>query len=88
MNPSESYHQVLERNLEPFLPENCDYRGFYLCQGAINEEGYQAIRRRFEQSSDAETLERFEEFRIGTQDRPNQSDLENGKEYVRSRLNL
>ena len=55
MNPSESYHQVLERNLEPFLPENCDYRGFYLCQGAISEEGYRSIRRRFEQSSDAET---------------------------------
>ena len=88
MNPSESYHRVLERNIEPFLPENCDYRGFYLCQGAISEEGYRAIRRRFEQSSDAETLERFEEFRIGTQDRPNQSDLENGKDYVRRTLEL
>ena len=88
MNPSENYHRVLERNLEPFLPENCDYRGFYLCQGAISDEGYQSIRCRFEQNGDAETLERFEEFRIGIQDRPNQSDLENGKEYVRRALEL
>lgn len=82
MNPTESYHDVLERSIEPFLPDACDYRGLFLCQGAISEDGFVALKRRFENNDDEETLQRFEEFRIGTYDHPTEEDLENARAFV------
>ena len=88
MNPTESYHDVLERGIEPFFPETCDYRGLFLCQGAISEDGFSALKRRFERNDDEETLQRFEEFRLGTYDHPTEIDLENAQEFVTQALDL
>jgi len=88
MNPTNAYHDVLERNLEPFLPENCDYRGLYLCQGSLSDAAYAAIMRRFENNDDEETMQRLEEFRIGTYSHPDESDLENARKFVEQALDL
>lgn len=90
MSPTDAYHDVLERNLEPFLPENCDYRGLYLCQGSLSDAGYAAIMRRFEKNknNDAETLQRFEEFRLGASSHPDEQDLEGARVFVEQSLDL
>jgi len=79
---------VLERTLELFLPENCDYRGFFLCQGAINKDGLSALKRRFESSRDEETLQRFEEFRIDAHEHPDEKDFENARMFTKHVLSL
>lgn len=88
MNPTRAYHDVLERTLELFLPENCDYRGFFLCQGAIDEDGFAALKRRFESNRDEETIQRFEEFRIDARDHPDERDFEEARTFVKHALSL
>ena len=88
MNPTQSYHDVLERNITPFLPDTCDYRGFFLCQGAINQDGFAALKRRFESNRDEETLQRFEEFRIDAHDHPSEKDFENARMFTKHVLSL
>ena len=46
------------------------------------EDGFVALKRRFENNDDEETLQRFEEFRIGTYDHPTEEDLENARAFV------
>lgn len=88
MNPTETYHDILERGIEPFLPENCDYRGLFLCQGSISDDGYAALKRRFEKMADEETLQRFDEFRLGTKGHPDDDDLENAMTFVEQALDV
>ena len=33
MEPLNEYRDAVERKIEPFLPDDCDYRGLFLCQG-------------------------------------------------------
>lgn len=38
MEPTEYYKETVERKVTPFLPENCDYRGVFLCPGQFQED--------------------------------------------------
>jgi hypothetical protein len=88
MNPTRAYHDVLERTVELFLPLGCDYRGFFLCQGAINEDGFTVLKRRFESNRDEETLQRFEEFHIDAHDHPDEKDFEEARIFTKHALGL
>ena len=86
MNPTKAYRDVLERTVTSFLPDSCDYRGFFLCQGAISEHGFAALKRRFESNQDAETQRRFDEFRIDAHYHPDEKDLVAAREFVVSKI--
>ena len=88
LNPSEGYHDMLERSIVPFLPDDCDYRGFYLCQGSISDEGCAAIKHRLAQAGNEEALQRFDTFRAATFDHPSESDLEEAVEFMEQALDL
>lgn len=88
MPPTERYHDILERSIEPFLPDSCDYRGLFLCQGSIGKDGFTALNYRFENNIDEETLLHFEEFCLGTYEHPTECDLENAQEFVWQALDL
>lgn len=34
---TDSIKELVERSLVPFLPEDCDYRGLYMCRGQVSE---------------------------------------------------
>lgn len=52
IEPSEEYKRLIERKIEPFLPDECDYCGILLCRGQIAEEVLSKIQRQFAQQPD------------------------------------
>ena len=80
MEPTQAYHDVLERVVEAFLPDVCDYRGLFLCRGAVTEEGIAALKGRL--NGDAEKIERLEAFCATSQEHPNDEDLEHVRRFL------
>lgn len=38
MEPAVEYRAMVERKLCPFIPDECDYRGLFMCQGGFSDE--------------------------------------------------
>ena len=70
--------------MRQFLPETCNYRGLYICQGDMSEDGYRAVKRCFNQNEEA--IEHFGEFQIGAEGHPDADDLEAPKTFARQAL--
>jgi len=88
MKASEAYQESIERGIEPFLPEDCDYRGLYLCQGSISSEGAAALRHRFEKTGDAEMIKKFDAYCQTTSGYPTREEAVDACRFVTEALNL
>lgn len=88
LEPTEGYQKILERNIEPFLPDECDYRGMFLCRGAIPEDGIAALRQRLQKERDEENLRRLDGFVANAWSHPDPHDLDNAKQFVREVLGI
>lgn len=88
LEPTEAYRKLLERNIEPFLPDHCDYRGMFLCRGAIPEEGGAALRQRLQEEGDEENLRRLDGFVASARPHPDPADLDAVRRFVREALRI
>lgn len=88
LEPSEAYRKLLERNIEPFLPEQCDYRGMFLCQGAISDDGIAALQKLIEKSGNPDQLQRLDELVCRAQTHPDFDDLDAAGKFVKTTLGL
>lgn len=88
MEPTEEYRKVLERSIEAFLPDECDYRGMFLCQGAIPEEGVTMLRSHMEKAGEKEKLKQLDELFTRSQAHPDFQDLEAAAQFVKAVLQL
>lgn len=84
--PTEERRKALERNIESFLPDHCDYRGLFLCQGAIPAEGAEAMRRAAEKAGRGDVIEHLKDFCDASQSHPDESDLQNACRFVQTTL--
>ncbi len=82
-NPN--YHQQIEAQLEAWLPDNCDYRGLYVCQGKMPI----TVRKRYEDMNKGEDGKAREEM-IRNFDRallhPDNEDIAKVKEFVKAAI--
>lgn len=88
MEPTEEYRKLLERNIQPFLPDNCDYRGMFLCQGTIPEEGITMLRSHMKRTKGEDTLHQLDELIACAQTHPDRSDLDAVRQFVKTALKL
>lgn len=44
LEPSENLREKVESKITPFLPDNCDYRGIFICYGEVSTELMQSLR--------------------------------------------
>lgn len=88
LEPTEAYRKLLERNIEPFLPEQCDYRGMFLCQGAISEDGVTMLQQHIEKSGNTEQLHQLDALVCHAQTHPDLDDLDAAGKFVKTALGL
>lgn len=86
LEPTQEVYASVERRVAPFLPNECDYKGLFLCAGALPENIFAGIKKNISvHPNDAEAsalLERYESA-IG---HPNAQDIENLEEFVQAIL--
>lgn len=88
MEPTEEYRKALERGIEAFLPDECDYRGMFLCQGAIPEEGVTMLRDHMKKTGETEKLQQLDELFTRSQAHPDLQDLDAAARFVKEVLQL
>ena len=88
LEPTDAYRKLLERNIEPFLPDKCDYRGMFVCQGAISEDGAAALRKYIEKTGKDDHLQQLDHLVIRAQTHPDCDDLDAATQFAKSALRL
>lgn len=88
LEPTEAYKKLLERNMKPFLPDQCDYRGMFLCQGAIAEDGITTLQKHIEKLGNTEQLQQLDELVVRAQTHPDFDDLDAAGQFVKTAFGL
>lgn len=86
-NPSK-YQSIIEQKISPFLPDNCDYRGIYLCKGAFPEDIIAAAEENLKDNPNSEYAHMVCECFRHAKEHPDINDQNNACEFVRSKLQL
>lgn len=86
MKPSENYRAALEKELAPFLPDDCDYQGIFLCRGTFPEEMVDSAKTMLAENPDHPSAKRILQEAEESQGHPNQEDIENACRFIRERL--
>lgn len=86
IEPSEEYKRLIERKIEPFLPDECDYCGILLCRGQIAEEVLSKIQRQFAQQPDDPAIKKMISEAKLSEGHPDETDAENAVRFIREKL--
>lgn len=86
IEPSEEYKRLIERKIEPFLPDECDYCGILLCRGQIAEEVLSKIQRQFAQQPDDPAIKKMISESKLSEGHPDETDAENAVRFIREKL--
>ena len=76
MEPTEHYREFIERKITPFIPDDCDYKGLFLCPGQFQENLVLKSRDIPKRQPDNTTARRIVENARKTQGHPNSDDFE------------
>ena len=88
LEPTEAYRKLLERNIEPFLPERCNYRGMFLCQGAISHDGVIMLKKHIEKAGNTDQLRQLDGLVTRAQVHPDFDDLDAAVKFLKMALGL
>lgn len=86
IEPTESYKSSVERKILPFLPDDCDYRGLFLCPGQFPEEVVRNIQEVLRRQPDNAQARSLLEHHQKTYGHPNEEDLEGLREFIWAKL--
>ena len=76
IEPSEEYKRLIERKIEPFLPDECDYCGILLSK----------IQRQFAQQPDDPAIKKMISEAKLSEGHPDETDAENAVRFIREKL--
>jgi flavodoxin len=76
LQPTEEYHASVERKVLPFLPDDCDYRGLFLCAGQFPDEIIQKAQAALRQDPNNAQARALLEHHQRTKGHPDGDDLE------------
>lgn len=80
------YHKKLETLVTSFLPDECEYLGFHLCQGRISQEGYAYLESCLSNPNDSSSAQTLKQLYAHSQNHPDASDIEKTWAFVRDHL--
>jgi hypothetical protein len=86
VEPTEDYRTAIERKITPFLPDNCDYKGLFLCAAQLPDEVIQNIQEALRRQPDnAQALSLLEHHKK-TRGHPDNNDVEQLYAFIRQKL--
>lgn len=86
MELTEMYRDAVEKKLLPFMPESCDYRGLFMCQGQFSDHITQAIRQKYREDTGNKYAQRILNDVECASGHPNRADYENAVRFIRAHL--
>jgi len=84
----EEYRVHLENQITPFLPDNCRYRGTYLCKGRMNQDDLMYIHNKAEENGGSLDEEKLMKLYEESQSHPDMMDLHNVLQFVSRQITL
>ncbi len=79
------YKEHIERQICAFIPENCDYRGFFMCRGAVSDRGKRYLEGLFPQEDGAKE-EALQEIFNGAVGKPDTKDLTEFRAFLKETI--
>lgn len=87
MEPTDSYKSSIERKVLPFIPDDCDYKGMFLCSGQFPEAAANSIKETLRLHPKNEQAKALLETYQKSYGHPNSQDLEALRYFVWHVLN-
>lgn len=82
MEPELSYRDSVENKITPFLPDDCNYLGMFMCQGKFPDEVLRAARLKLEEEPDNKYAKRIILDDELSNVHPNEKDFENAYNFI------
>jgi flavodoxin len=86
VDPTTEYQKSVERKVLPFLPDECDYRGLFLCAGQFPDEVIQNVQEVLRRDPDNAQARSLLEQAQKARTHPDKNDLANLRKFVREKL--
>jgi hypothetical protein len=86
VEPTAEYQASVERIVLPLLPDDCDYRGMFLCPGQFSDEVVQYLRNVLEQQPDNTQAQSLLAQYEKTCGHPNDSDIRRLRAFLSDNL--
>lgn len=86
MEPEKEYCDTVEKKLLPFLPDDCDYRGMFMCQGRFPDNVLQAAKRKLEEEPDNKYANKIILDDELSNNHPNETDYEKAYRFIMEHL--
>ncbi len=86
MEPTEAYKENVEQKLLPFLPDDGDYRGIFMCRGKISDEARSALNKKLYEAPENPSLAEILRQAKLSENHPDSVDVENAYAFVRERI--
>lgn len=86
MEPVQEYRDAMERKLLPFIPDDCDYRGLFMCPGRFPEHVLRAAQEKLAVEPEYAAAKNVLSDAELSADHPNQTDIENAGRFIREHL--
>lgn len=82
MEPTAPYRSSVERKILPFLPDECDYRGLFLCPAQFSDDTVQRVREILRHQPEHPQARALMESYQKTCGHPNALDMEKLREFI------
>ncbi len=82
----EGYPRRIESQILPFLPDDCDYKGMYLCPSTMNDEELAYLEKQMVQNGKRENISKIHQMYEDSLSHPDEGDILEVVQYVREKL--
>lgn len=86
VDPTDEHIKEVEQKLEPFMPEDCDYRGLYMCPGQVSEKTLNKVQEMLNNEPENEKAAAAMEHCKFTMGRPNRNDIDKAVRFINENL--
>jgi hypothetical protein len=87
MKPTEEYKKAFENKLIPFISDDSDYRGLFMCYGRIHEKFIQKAQNLLYEDSENKAAKIIMSEAENAAEHPNKTDIENAVRFLKKHLN-
>lgn len=88
MEPIAEYRDFVERRLEPFVADDCEYLGLFMCQGKFPNEVLKWASERLDENLDDKVALKILEDSELSANHPNETDYDNAYNFVKEHIGL
>jgi hypothetical protein len=86
MEPTEEYRDAIQKRLLPFLPDDCDDCGLFLCQGEFPEEVILAAENKLSVEPENRYAKKILKDARTASGHPNGDDVEKARRFIQTHL--